>query len=302
MKKSLIFILFIFIITITLHAQNKSAYLVPRIIYVGDSASYVLPLPSSSQEEDFTITSYDKDLLPSAPNIDFHRIILERRITGSRLIIEFTPFAAGVLKLPDIEIGGERYSGFSVTINSLIDSRSAPVLSAPASALAMPGTAAMLYGSMAVIVILILSALWFIFKGRYAIDKLREKLKRRRLFKSIKNTEKTLYRLVLKGAGRRKILDKLSDEFKNFLSIFTGHNCRTMTAREFTEFFSQLPQQILAQENDASFLGNFFRRCDELRFSGSVIDAQAVINLLSELRNFTYALENKEKDKNREAA
>jgi len=302
MKKYPVFILFIFIITFALHAQNKSAYLVPRIIYVGDSASFVLPLPASTQNEDFVITSYDTDLLPSAPNIDFHRIILERRIAGSRLIIEFTPFAAGVLKLPDIEIGGDRFSGFTITVNSLIDSRSAPVLSTAASVLAMPGTAVMLYGSMAIIVILILSVFWFIFKGRAAIGRLREKLKRRRLFKSIKNTEKNLYRLVLKGAEKRKILDKLSDEFKNFLSVFTEHNCRAMTAREFTEFFSQLPQQFFAQEDDASFLGNFFRRCDELRFSGSEIDAQAVINLLSELHNFTYALENKEKEKNREAA
>jgi len=302
MKKYLIFILFIFIITFTLRAQSRSAYLVPRIIYVGDSASFVLPLPASSQNEDFVITPYDTDLLPSDPNIDFHRIILERRVTGSRLIIEFTPFAAGVLELPDIKIGGDCFSGFAITVNSLIDSRSAPVLSTAASALAMPGTAVMLYGSMAIIVILILSALWFVFKGRAAISKLRERLKRRRLFKSIKNTEKNLYKLVLKGAEKRKILDKLSDEFKNFLSIFIGHNCRAMTAREFTEFFSQLPQQFFAQEDSAFFLGNFFRRCDELRFSGSEVDAQSVFNLLSELHNFTYALENKEKEKTGEAA
>jgi len=302
MKKYLVFILFIFIITFPLHAQNRSAYLIPRIIYVGDSASFVLPLPASSQDEDFVITTYDTDLLPSDPYIDFHRIILERRTTGSRLIIEFTPFAAGVLDLPDIKIGGDRFSGFAVTVNSLIDSRSAPVLSSAASALAMPGTAVMLYGSMAIIVILILSAFWFIFKGRAAIGKLREKLKRRKLFKSIKNTEKNLYRLVSKGAEKRKILDKLSNEFKIFLSILVGHNCRAMTAREFTEFFSKLPQQFFVQEDSASFLGNFFRRCDELRFSGSEINTQAVINLLSELHNFTYALENKEKDKTMEAA
>jgi len=302
MKKYLFFILYIFIITFTLCAQNRTAYLVPRIIYVGDPASFVLPLPASSQDEDFVITSYDTDLLPSDPYIDFHRIILERRVTGSRLIIEFTPFAAGVLELPDIKIGNDCFSGFTITVNSLIDSRSAPVLSSSASALAMPGTAAMLYGSMAVIVIIILTSLWFIFKGRAAIVKIREKLKRRRLFKSLKNTEKNLYKLVLKGAEKRKILDKLSAEFKNFLSIFTGHNCRAMTAREFTEFFSQLPRQLLAQEDSASFLGKFFRRCDELRFSGSEIDAQAVVNLLSELHNFTYTLENREKEKNREAA
>jgi hypothetical protein len=303
MKKSPLFILFIFIITCALHAQSRNAYLIPRQIYVGDPASFVLPLPDYSQDENFVITSYDFDLLPSDPNIDFHRIILERRITGSRLIIEFTPFAAGVLKLPDIEIGGDCFSGFTITVNSLIDIHSAPVLSSAAPTLAMPGTAAMLYGLMAVIVIIILSALWFIFKGRAALDKLREKLKRRRLFKSIRNTQKRLYRALLRGAEKRKILDKLSQEFKKFLSTLTGNNCRAMTAREFIELFSQLPKDLFsAQEDSAYFLGNFFRRCDILRFSGSDIDAQNIFHLLSELNNFICALENKEKDKNKEVA
>jgi hypothetical protein len=303
MKKYSFFILFIFIIICTLHAQNRGAYLIPRQIYVGDSASFVLPLPASPQDEDFVITSYDTDLLPSDPNIDFYRIILERRITGSRLIIEFTPFAAGVLILPDIEIDGDYFSGFTVTVNSLIDAHSAPVLSSAASALAMPGTALMLYGSMAVVVFLILLTLWFIFKGRAALGKLREKWKRRRLFKSIRNTEKRLHRALSKGVEKRIILDKLSQEFRFFLSILTGNNCSTMTAREFIELFSQLPKDLFsAQEDSAYFLGSFFRKCDELRFSGSAIDAQAIFHLLSELHNFICTLENKEKDKNRRTA
>ena len=303
MKRHSFFIIFIFILTCALHAQNKDAYLIPRQIYVGDAASLVLPLPASSKNEDFVITPYDADLLPSDPNIDFHRIILERRAAGSRLIIEFTPFASGVLILPGIEIGDEYFFGFIVTVNSLIDGRSAPILSSAASALAMPGTAAMLYGSMAAVVFLILLALWFIFKGRAALGKLREKRKRRRLFKSMRNTQKRLYKALSKGAEKREILDKLSQEFKIFLSTLTGNNCRAMTAREFTELFLRLPQNLFsAQEDSAFFLGSFFKRCDELRFSGSDIDSQAVFRLLSELYNFTCMLENKEKDKNMEAA
>jgi hypothetical protein len=302
MKKKLLFIFLLFI-TCVLYAQNRGAYLVPRLIYVGDPASFVLPLPPSSQDEDFVINSYDSAFLPQNPDVDFHRIILEKRTTGSRLIIEFTPFAAGVLELPGIEIGEEYFSGFTVTVNSIIDSRSAPVLSAAAPALAMPGTAVMIYGSMAVIAILILLTIWFFFKGRSVLYELRKKWKRRRLFKLIHNTEKRLYKAVTKGAEKRNILDKLSDEFKNFLSILTGKNCRAMTAREFTVLFTEFPQELLsAREDYASFLVNFFRRCDELRFSGADIDAKDIFLLLSELHNFTYALENAGKNKKKEAA
>ncbi|WP_461246714.1 hypothetical protein [Treponema sp. R6D11] len=303
MKKYSFFILFIFLIICSLHAQNGSAYLIPRQIYVGDPASFVLPLPASEQNEDFVITSYDKDLLPSDPNIDFHRVILERRTTGSRLIIEFTPFAASVLTLPGIQIGDEYFFGLTITVNSLIDLRSDPVLSAPASALAIPGTAAMLYGSMAGIVLFILLTFWFIFRGRAVIGKLRKKWKRLRLFKNMKITQKRLYKALSKGAEKREVLDKLSNEFKVFLSILTENDCRAMTAREFIEFFSKLPKDLFAaQEDTAYFLGSFFRKCDELRFSGSDIDVKTILHLLSELNLFTCALEKSEKNKPRRVA
>jgi len=302
MKKYSFFIFFI-LVACALHAQNGSAYLIPRQIYVGDPASFVLPLPPSEQNEDFFITPYDTDLIPTDPNIDFHRIILERRTTGSRLIIEFTPFASGVLALPGIEIGDEYFFGLTVTVNSLIDIRSDPVLSAPASALAMPGTALMLYGSMAILAFFILLTLWFIFRGRTVIGKLRKKWKRLRLFKTMKNAEKRLSKALSKGAEKRIILDKLSNEFKAFLSILTENDCRAMTAREFIEYFSKLPKDLFsAQEDTAYFLGSFFRKCDELRFSGSDIDVKAILHLLSELRLFTCALEKSEKDKSRRAA
>jgi hypothetical protein len=302
MKKYSFFIFFI-LATCALYAQSASAYLIPRQIYVGDPASFVLPLPPSEQNEDFVITSYDKDLIPSDPNIDFHRVILERRTTGSRLIIEFTPFASGVLALPGIEIGDDYFFGLTVSVNSLLDVHSGPILSAPASALAMPGTAIMLYGSMAVLVLIILLTFWFIFKGRTAIKNLRKKWRRLRLFKNMKNTERRLYKALSKGAEKREVLDKISNEFKTFLSILTGNECRAMTAREFIEFFTQLPKDLFAaQEDTAYFLGSFFRKCDELRFSGSDIDVKSILHLLSELHLFTCALEKSERTKPRRAA
>jgi hypothetical protein len=298
MKKYSFFILFIFFIICSLHAQAGNAYLIPRQIYVGDPASLILPLPAADKDEDYFITAYDKDLMPSDPNVDIHRVILERRrTTGSRLIIEFTPFAAGTLALPGIEIGDEYFFGLTINVNSLIDVRSEPVLSAPASALSMPGTAVMLYGSMALFVLLILFIFWFIFKGRAAIKKIRKKWKRLRLFKNMKNTEKRLYKALSKGAEKREILDKLSNEFKSFLSILIGKDCCAMTAREFIEYFTALPKDLFAtQEDTAYFLGSFFRKCDELRFSGSDIDIKAILHLLSELRLFTGALEKNEKN------
>ncbi|MCL2213810.1 MAG: hypothetical protein FWC06_01245 [Treponema sp.] len=292
-------ILFLFLIFISCnisYAQNTGAYLIPRQIYVGDPASLILPLQAAPQNsEDIILVKNDSfsgsSNFPYDENIDFHRIILERRVTGSRLIIEFTAFVPGILWFPAIEIGGENFTSLSVTVGSLINDRSDRYLSGTASALAMPGTALMLYGSMAVIAVVILFAIWFIFKGRPVLRKLNENWKRYRLFARIRNTEKRLQKAIIKGTDKRVILDMLSEETRNFLSALTGKNCRAMTAREF----NTLPFEFQAQKGN-DFLaikpGDFFRSCDEIRFSGTEFDSLDILQLLADLRQLIYELEN----------
>jgi len=260
-------------------AQYSGAILIPRVIYVGDPAVLVLPLPTSIKNSDDVLLTSLSPNIPKDDNIDFHRIILERRVTGSRLLIEFTAFVPGYLNLPDIEIGGEHFSGLSVTVNSVIDTQKSLELSGHASSLAMPGTAVILYGTMAAVVLIFILLFWFIFKGRAFLEIWVGKWKRLRLFTFIKNMERRLQKALLKGGNKRAILDKISDTFRDFLSVLTNANCRSMTAREF----NNLPEKII---HDSVFLGYFFRRCDKLRFSGEDVSAQDISWLLDDLRNY----------------
>ena len=270
------------------HAQNTGAYLIPRTVYVGDPAVLVFPLPELSAS---TAPGSNADIVlaPGAPNfptdtdIDFHRIVLERRTSGSRLLIEFTAFVPGLLELPIIEIGGERITGACAGISSIIDpGKSGLELSGPAPSLAIPGTALMIYGTMAVIAFLIVLTLWFLLKGRRYLNSWIAKWKRWNLFISVKVMEKRLYKALLKGGNTREILDKLSGEFRTFLSFFTGNNCRAMTANEL---------ERLSPEFDCIFLGSFFRRCDKFRFSGGSVSTDDVFRLLADLRVFVGTLE-----------
>jgi len=285
-KFFLSFVFFLFFSGI-IFAQS-GAYLIPRQIFVGDPAVLVLPLPAAVQNYADVIIVSQSDNIPLDENIDLSRILLERRVTGSRLLIEFTAFSPGLIELPVIEIGGESFSGLSVNVNSVIESGSPLVLSGAASGLVMPGTALMLYGSLAVCIIVILLTVWFFVKGRSFFHKLQKKWKHYRLFKSIHKTEKQLYRAVLKGENKRVILDKLSDGFRLFLSAFTGTNCRALTASEFVGI-------TLMPDNNKSFLCDFFRNCDGLRFSGNETDSQDVLLLLDDFKQFIIMLEN---DKN----
>ena len=298
MRKTAVFAFFYSVIICTANAQNTGAYLIPRQIFVGDRAILVLPLSGDTgKNEDIILTSdnsyFNRDNFPLHSDIDFHRIILERRTSGSRLLIEFTPFVTGRLELPAIEIDGERFTGLTVAVNSVIDSRSSLILSGPASSLAMPGTAVMLYGIIALLIIFIILTIWFFLKGRVFFKNWIEKWKRRKLFISMKFTEKRLYKSVLKGEDKRIILDRLSEKFRIFLSVLTGINCRSMTANEFKK---PSPHLLMYQGINLYFLHNFFRSCDELRFSGANVNSQDIFNLLADLRGFLTTLENNQKE------
>jgi len=289
----IISILIIFFPGNLLYAQN-GAYLIPRTIYVGDPAVLVLPVAGANQETvDIILTAGLPDF-PTDPNIDFHRIILEKRAGGSRLMIEFSAFVPGELEFPEIEIDGKHFSGLTINVNSLIDNRITPVLSGPASSLAMPGTALLLYGTMAFLIIVLLTGLLLITKGRKLLHSWGEKWKRWKLFTSMKITEKRLNRSVLKGGNERLILDLLSEEFKKFLSYLTGINCSVMTAREFGKLHIELFKE---QEFNQSFLPYYFQSCDELRFSGGDVSSEDILRLLADLRLFIKALENAKKGK-----
>ena len=297
MKRFLILTLFILTCVFS-HAQNE-AYLIPRKISVGDPAVLILPLSDLFRQESAVILTPLSPEFPSHPDIDFHRIILEERGGTGRLMIEFTAFIPGVLEFPEIEIGGLTFTDLSVFVDSVLGGGSTPALAAPASTLAMPGTALMIYGTIAGIILIILFSIWFVVKGRIIFNSLREKLKRRMLFSSMKKTEKRFSRSVLNGEDNRIILDDLSDQFRIFLSVLTGENCRTMTAGEFEKFSLHPVLILIMQHNDISrsFLHDFFRDCDDLRFSGIEAASQDIVYLLACLRRFIAAAENAEKEK-----
>jgi hypothetical protein len=293
------FILLFSVFCTVSRAQNNNMQLIPRQIFVGDPAILLIPLSASSQDTADIVLAAQSPDFPLHADIDFHTIILEQRSGESRLRVEFTAFVPGLLELPVIKIGEEHFSGITVTVSSIIDRHSPVALSKPASSLAMPGTALMLYGTMAGIIFVILLSIWFILKGRILIKLWIEKWKRRRLFASIKLTKKRLHKSVLKGENKRLILDKLSRQFRIFLSFLTGKNCQTMTAREFEKLSLELLQLNVSC---SSFPGKFFQSCDKLRFSGTNINQADIFRLLTDLGNFIDTLEKTKKRKEEQAA
>jgi hypothetical protein len=239
------------------------------------------------------VISLEPQLFPLSPDIELHRVLLEYRSSGSRLVVEFSAYVPGTLELPPLEIGGKRFASLRVEISSVIGSgENGAVLAGPAPPLAVPGASLLIYGAMGGFVLFLLLALWAGIWGRRRMVGWITRWKRGRLVVSMWGIEKRLRKMLLKEGSRREILNTLSGEFRSFLTFFTGENCRAMTAAEIGGVSLELPApgNEAGPELGGGFLEAFFRRCDELRFSGSGIGTEDVLALLGDLRRFLKTL------------
>jgi len=264
------------------HTNKYGAYMVPSKVYVGDRASLMLPLAGVTGHEEINTR-----LIPSSPDIDIHHAALERRPGGSFLKIEFSAYTPGILELPPFDILGKNFSGLSIEISSILEpGEEGMVLSGPALPLAIPGTSLLIYGSISAGILLILLTIWVLFRGRTQMKGWLTAWKRRWLLVSMMDLEKRLRKALTKEASCREILDVLSTEFRNFLACFTGENCRAMTAAEIGGLNGEGGGAV----PDSKFLGDFFSRCDGIRFSGAEINNDEILAMLGDFRRFLTAL------------
>jgi len=259
------------------YAQDRNAdtLMIPSRVYVGDRAALILPLPGYAVNENSEISS----VVSPSGDIDIHRALLERRPVGSRLTVEFTAYAPGILELPSIVIAGEVFSGLTIEISSILEQDpSGKVLSGPALPLAIPGTSFLVYGSIILILFFLSLAFWILIWGRKSIKVWMAAWERKRLLAGMRGIEKRLRKILARDDDTyRNILDALSMEFRGFLSHFTGEHCRAMTASEFTNIESHINRE---------FLIDFFRRCDEIRFRGEEINRNDALSMLDDLKQF----------------
>ena len=282
--------------------QSPSAdepYLIPQTIFVGDSGRLVVPLAETFAGAEPFVRASPEELPDATPDIAIKRIELERRGGTARLLIDFVPFAPGILSLPPLGLPSAENiiapNGLKVNIASIL-SPSDMALSQPASAMAVPGTSLLIYGIIIpVIVVLFLGiggGLW----GRRYFRDLWERLRRRRLLRAM---AKFLRRIRKQNetdssADPAYYLSLLSAEFREFLSLFTGFNCRPLSAGEFMDFEGALYPDAV---HGPAFLCGLFRNWDTLRFSGRGIGTEDLFLSLKETEGFIAALDRAEREK-----
>jgi hypothetical protein len=265
-----------------------NSYLIPQIVYVGDRATLAIPLENSPPGESLSLGEP-----PSLPDLVIHRIELENRGGRGRLLIDFTAYAPGTLELPPLEIGGMSFTGLRIEIASILGAGGETAVFSPLAApLAIPGTGFLISGTISGMILLILGGLWAFLRAPRRMEGWLKKRRRKVLIFSLAGMERRLRRELIRGNTtafqRGERLNFLAGEFRSFLGLFSGENCRAMTAGEFFRF------SPLGEGGDSAlgggFLGAFFRRCDNLRFSGADVSTAEFLDILGNLRLFIEAL------------
>ena len=303
-KKLLSIPVFLFFFAAFAQAQSTSRtdapYLVPQTIFVGDIGRLVVPLGRTLVGiNPFILEAPEK--LPDTPELRIRRLELERRGGSSRLLIDFIPYAPGFLSLPGLEIIGSGedaeplvFTGLEVQVASILDP-SQMTLSEPASPLAVPGTSFLIYGTILILIFLLFLGLGISFWSRRHFGELWEHFRRRRLLKA---TLKFLRCLRQECSYEREgnegyYLSLLSGEFREFLTLYSGINCRSLTPGEFLE----LPLSQTALTLGPVYLCLLFRTWDNLRFSGNGMEMADMFEALDEIERLILALEREEKER-----
>jgi hypothetical protein len=270
-----------------------ASYLVPQTVFVGDPGRLVLPLSPLFGGVKAEVLD-DPEALPRLGELTLTRVELETRGELPRLLVDFTAFVPGSIELPPIEIASLSFKGLRVNIASILEAEgNSRVLSGPAAPLAAPGTGLLLYGA---IFGLILFGILLTAGGIRGIPGFARWLKasrRRRLIRSMTRVLRQLRNRVIKGppGGEGEALARFSAEFRVFLGLFLGMNCRAMTAGEFRPLLAQ----DLGNPLSGLFLCDLLRRCDALRFGGGAVESGEALAVFDTARVFTDALERADK-------
>jgi hypothetical protein len=290
-------------------SEQETPYLIPQTVYVGDRARLVAPLgPAFSNVEAFIMEG--TEAFRPSEDLIINRIAVEHRGGQTRLLIDFIAYRPGVLELPPLGIPslalrGFPVSGIQVHITSILSGDSL-VLSPAVPPLVVPGTITLIYGTVASLVLLALLGLGIRLWGRGSLQQLGECFRRWRLIRFMKKRLQHL-RTMVEGAAdghdAGELLALVSSEFRGFLTLFTGINCRALAAGEFTGLPPLVVCDTQAPDDQGivtgTFLAGIFRRCDTLRFSGTGISREALLDMLDGLEHFIDALEEVEKQSHR---
>lgn len=246
----------------------------PQTLYVGDPGRLILT-PAPSGQRDVALVLDIPEQLPRTEHIRVHRIELELRPDGPRILIDFSAYAPGTLEFPVIEIGAYRIRPEPVFISSILDD-SNTLLSPAAAPLSAPGTRFLIYTVTMLFVLCVLVLLLFV---RRILPFLKQRLEERRSHRAFRMFKRQLQRLNTRLDASMDcgvFLDELSAALRLYLSRRLDPAFFSMTAAEIAS-----SRYLKACPGLGQAFSGFFKRSDLFRFGTRQADFAELQSLAS---------------------
>ncbi len=264
----------------------ESAVLVPREVFVGDTAelSFDSPALKGALDAASAVTVKSTDF-PVSPEVTINSIQVFEKDGSALVLIRFIPWAAGVLQLPSFSIQKIRVVPPPVRISSLIEKTGRTALEPPRSPLLIPGTTYLLYGFIALCIILA-SALIFAFvkiRNSFAGTRKGTQSKRRIRFalKQLRHLER-----IIQKTGSAEWYRRYASFLRTYFGMFCMLGGESFASATGTEIISGIGKHFDSREggrtgvNDIiSRLRTLLTRIDTLRFSAPPVSDTCALDI-----------------------
>jgi hypothetical protein len=293
------FLLFVFFFIFGAGAIDAEGFLVPREVYVGDTAE--LSFESSafaSSLESGTLYSVPPGDIDESSDVSVKSVLVAQNGSTASVTVRFVPWVAGMLRLPSFHVGKITVAPPSVMIPSLLEKTGKTSLEPARSPLLVPGTTWMLYGTILAAIALIAGgviavaklAAWFLRTPGKRLAGRRVALFLRELRALEKKKEKIPGELWLAG---------FSLTLRRYLGAFCAHDLDaflSLTGSEISLVFASSDAGD-SSPNVAVLLSSI----DRIRFGGAVFSPSLADELLSGSRALSAEIETAAAAKNQEA-
>ena len=269
---------FIFFVAFSLACApffSDTGVLVPREVFVGDIAELTFSFPSFSPgiDEGSSVPLPPADF-PVSSEVTIKKIDIRQQGKGSAVSIVFVPWKTGTLQIPFFSFRNTIFSPPQIRIASLLERTGATVLEAPRSPLLVPGTTYLLYGSIALVLALVVLLLYAAVKIRTYLGNSQTRNNSAFRVRTAMKRLKVLERQIAK-MGADEWYSRFAAVLRLYLGSFCGGNPNSFnsaTEKEITarlgshlESFTNMPhEKVPLQVKVQSLLS----RIDITRFSG----------------------------------
>lgn len=254
--------------------------LVPKQVYIGDSAELLCTFNSSSDVfknltasgvAELSLENFTQPL--NATEYQIKKVsLMPTGVDFYQFTVTFVPWKTGEIAFPAYEIEGMNIAFEPIHIVSLTEQNSITAIQSSTAPLLLPGTTYKLYGAIILIILLLIAFIRGVIHHQqvaFFIKNVQLKFKYR---KNAKSTKKKLLALANCDLAEKEISSELQKIMRNYLEIRLAYPFTKTVTSDLMKGFYEATCGLLSDQKELAFEAFIaaFVRTDYIRYSQQV--------------------------------